>query len=274
MTNPLAITAITAADAAAPLVLRGELTQCIRQARELGYQAVELHVVDAADFPTRAVRDACLDQDIRVSAIVTGRIFTQRNRCMTSPDPDNRAAAMEELRAYTDIAAALEATDGVVIGWVKGRRPEGDQGDFDRLLAGQLRALGEYAGDRGQRLLIEVINRYETNLFNTAQELVSFLRTWELPHCLVHLDTFHMNIEEADPAQAIRTAGSLLGYFHAADSNRLPPGRGHIDFVGLFSALREVRYSGTISLECIPLPSPPLAGAEGHTFLTEMLKDH
>lgn len=272
MTNPLAITAITAAADTAPLVLRGDLVRCVSQARELGYQAVELHVVDAAGFPTQAVADACRREGIRVSAVVTGRIFTERGRCMTSPDPANRAAAMEELRAYIDVAAQLRATDGVIIGWVKGSRPAEDPG-FDALLAGQLHILGQYAAEKGQRLLIEVINRYETNLFNTAEELVDFLRAWEVPNCFVHLDTFHMNIEEADLAGAIRTAGEKLGYFHVADSNRLTPGRGHIDFAVLFSALKEVHYQGTISLECIPLPDPLSAGAEGLAFLTETWKN-
>ena len=76
---------------------------------------------------------------------------------MTSPDPENRAGAMAELRDYIDVAARLRATDGVVIGWVKGnRRPEDP--DFDRLLAEQLSELGEYAGQRGQTLLVEVIS--------------------------------------------------------------------------------------------------------------------
>ena len=271
MTNPLAITAITSAAPDAPLVLRGDLPQCIQQARELGYPSVEIHVVDAASFPTEQVLAECERQGCRVSAIVTGRIYTERGLCITSPDPENRARAMEELKAYIDIAARLEATDGVIIGWVKGKRSEADAG-FDQLLARQLNELGEYAGARGQRLLIEVINRYETNLFNTAGELADFIRTWKLKNCLIHLDTFHMNIDEADMVQAIDTAGDLLGYFHVADSNRLVPGRGHLDFHALFTALHKNNYQGTISLECIPRPDGLSAGAEGYAFLTKMLE--
>lgn len=271
MTNPLAITAITSAAPDAPLVLRGDLPRCIRQARETGYREVELHVVDAASFPTKQVLAECEKQGCRVSAVVTGRIYTERGLCITSPDPANRARAMEEVKAYIDLAARLKASSGVIIGWVKGNRPEGDA-DFDRLLARQLGELGEYAGGRGQRLLIEVINRYETNLFNTAGELVDFIRTWNLKNCLVHLDTFHMNIDEADMVRAIDTAGDLLGYFHVADSNRLAPGRGHLDFRALFAALADNRYQGTISLECIPRPDSLTAGAEGYAFLTKIME--
>ena len=270
MNNPLAITAIVHAAPEAPLVLRGELPQCIRQAKALGYDAVEIHVIEAPTFPMGEVKAALQETGLHISAIVTGRIFTERGLCITSPDPQNRAAAMAEMRDYIDIAAELQATDGVILGWVKGNR-RADDPEFDRLLAEQLRLLGEYAGSRGQTILIEVINRYETNLFNTAAELREFLTKWQPPHCRIHLDSFHMNIDEADMPAAIETAGDLLGYFHVADSNRLAPGRGHLDFAALFSALERVNYRGTISLECIPGPDGLATGAEGYSYLTEVL---
>ena len=271
MDNRLSITAITTAAESAPLVLRGDLAENIAAAKKLGYDAVEIHVIDASDFPTADVRKACLDNDIRISSIVTGRIFTERGRCFTSPDPENRDAAMRELYAYIDLTAELQAADGIIIGWVKGNRR--DDPGFDELLAEQLRKLGLYGQEKGVRILVEVINRYETNLFNTAEELVTFLKKWDLPNCFVHLDTFHMNIEEADEAEAIRTAGDLLGYFHVADSNRRTPGRGHIDFVKQFRALKEVGYTGSISLECIPDPDRLLTGAEGYDYLKKAIAE-
>ena len=270
MDNPLAVTAIVRAAPEAPLVLRGELPQCIRQAKSLGYDAVELHVIEAPTFPMQEVKAALQETGMRISAIVTGRIFTERGLCITSPDLQNRAAAMAEMHDYIDIAAELQATDGVILGWVKGNRRANDPG-FDSMLAEQLRILGEYAGSRDQTLLIEVINRYETNLFNTAAELREFLTKWNLPHCRIHLDSFHMNIDEADMPAAIETAGDLLGYFHVADSNRLAPGRGHLDFAALFAALDRIGYHGTISLECIPGQDNLATGSEGYLYLTKVL---
>ncbi len=120
----------------------------------------------------------------------------------------------------------------------------------------------------------EVINRYETNLFTSVAELRDFLIQWNLPGCRIHLDTFHMNIEEADMVRAIEIAGDSLGYFHVADSNRLAPGRGHLDFSAMFAALERVGYHGTISLECIPQPDSLSTGAEGYLYLTKMLNNH
>ena len=86
------------------------------------------------------------------------------------------------------------------------------------------------------------------------------------------MDTFHMNIDEADMPQAIRTAGDKLGYLHVADSNRLYPGAGHLDFAPILAALQEVDYQGTISLECIPEPDSMTAGVRGMAFLSKAVK--
>ncbi|MGI6180483.1 MAG: TIM barrel protein [Agathobaculum sp.] len=272
MTNQLAITAITSGAKRAPLVLRGDLVNAVKQAAEWGYDALEIHVIEAGDFPLQLMKDALARYGVRISAIVTGQIFTRRHRCITSPDPNNRAAAMAEVRDYIDIAAELGATDGIVIGWIKGDRPDSRQEEFDRLLADQLRVLGEYAATKGQRILVEVINRYETNLFTTAAELRAFLDKWDLPNCWIHMDTFHMNIDEADMAAAIRTAGSKMGYLHVADSNRLYPGAGHLNFAEVFAALKEIGYRNTISVECIPEPDSDTAGVQSMAFLSKALK--
>jgi sugar phosphate isomerase/epimerase len=271
MHNRLSITAIEEGAPRAPLVLRGDLVTSVQRAASFGYGALEIHVIDASTFPIEKLKAALKKNGICISSIVTGQIFTRRHLCITSSDPKNRAAAMSEVKDYIDIAAALDAADGVVIGWVKGNHPDGDRTQFDALLAEQLGILSVYAKEKGQRILIEVINRYETNLFNTAAELKTFIQKWGLQNCFIHLDTFHMNIDEADMSEAIRTAGKDLGYFHLADSNRLALGCGHISFDPLFATLQEVGYQGSISLECIPEPDSVIAAEKSRTFLSKYL---
>lgn len=269
MKHTYATTVIDEISPGAPLLLQGDLLQAVDKTAALGYQSMEIHVVEPTVFPARLLADACNAHQIRVAAIATGRVYTRRNRCITSPDPANREAAMEELYSYIDIAAELEATDGVVIGWVKGRRPE-NAGGFDDLLAAQLRELAAYAARKKQKLLIEVINRYETNHFNTCAELLDFLRHYDIPNAYIHLDTFHMNIEERDPAAAVRLAGERLGYIHFADSNRLSPGSGHIDFVPVLRALEEIGYQGSLSVECLPLPDGETAAVNSKAVLERL----
>lgn len=261
MNQRIAITATPSAAPDAPLLLRGDPVRAVERAAALGYDAVEFHVADAELFPVEQIVKACQTLHIVVSAIVTGKIFTQKHLCITSKDCEIRDAAMRELFAYIDLASRLRVSDGVVIGWVKGKRPEYDIANFESLLASQLKRLCDYAKLRGQKILLEVINRYETNLFNTAAELLSFLERFPLDNAYVHLDTFHMNIEEADMAAAIRLCGKRLGYFHVADSNRQYPGAGHIDFTDICDALTDVGYHGTLSVECISEPDAETAAA-------------
>lgn len=267
--NRYATTAINEVSPGAPLLFQDGLLQAIEKTAELGFEAIEIHVVDPVTFPVQLVAKACAEHQLSVAAIATGRVFTKRHRCITSPDLTNREAAMEELFSYIDIAANLDSKDGVIIGWVKGNRTEETDG-FDDLLAAQFRRLADYATSKEQKLLIEVINRYETNTFNTCAELVSFLDRFEIPNTYIHLDTFHMNIDEANPAAAIRLAGDRLGYIHFADSNRHAPGGGHFDFAPVLKALTEVGYQGSFSLECFPIPDGETAAVNGKTFLTSI----
>ena len=119
-------------------------------------------------------------------------------------------------------------------------------------LAKTLTQVASEAEGKGVRILLEVINRFETNLFNTAESTVSFIKKYDIPNCLIHLDSYHMNMEEADPVQAILECGDLLGYFHVSDNTRKLPGSGIIDFKQQLGALLKIGYKGYVSVECLP----------------------
>ena len=101
----------------------------------------------------------------------------------------------------------------------------------------------------GVELVLEIVNRFETNLLNTAAQGLDFIRETGSDHVRLHLDTFHMNIEEVDPAAAIRLAGDKIGYFHVGESNRGYLGAGVIDFDRIFDALVEIDYARDIVFE-------------------------
>ncbi|WP_420395057.1 sugar phosphate isomerase/epimerase family protein [Nioella sp.] len=96
---------------------------------------------------------------------------------------------------------------------------------------------------------VEVVNRYETNIANTAAEGVALCKMIGAPNARVHLDTYHMNIEEADMARAIVETGDMLGYFHLGESHRGYLGTGSIDFAPAFEALAQIDYSGPLVFE-------------------------
>jgi len=112
-----------------------------------------------------------------------------------------------------------------------------------------LRNVAESARDLGMILCIEALNRYESNSINTARQVQSLIDDIGADNVYAHLDTFHMNIEESDPARAIRECSERLGYFHVAENYRGYLGTGSIDFQSIFRALKDISYDGPISLE-------------------------
>lgn len=120
---------------------------------------------------------------------------------------------------------------------------------------GSVRKAAAYAEQKGVLLAIEPINRYESFLINNVDQALRFISEVDSEAVNLHLDTFHMNIEEPDPAEAIRKAGSPLVNMHVSDSQRGPVGHGHIDFAAIMKALKEIDYQGALTME--PLPPEP-----------------
>jgi len=123
--------------------------------------------------------------------------------------------------------------------------------------------VAERAQELGLRLAIEVLNRYESHLLNTAEAAAHFVEEVGAPNVGLLLDAYHMNIEEANLGSAIRAAGEHLSLFHAADSNRQAVGRGHTDFAGVMRALQDIGYDDAIIVECTasgPDPFTPVKG--------------
>jgi D-psicose/D-tagatose/L-ribulose 3-epimerase len=111
-----------------------------------------------------------------------------------------------------------------------------------------LRKTAEH-GYRTIDLVLEVVNRFETNLLNTTAQGLKFIEDTGSDYVRLHLDTFHMNIEEANPAAAIRLAGDKIGYFHIGESNRGYLGDGVINFDLFFDALSDIDYKRDIVFE-------------------------
>lgn len=112
-----------------------------------------------------------------------------------------------------------------------------------------LSRVADKAKQAGVTLNLEIVNRFETNLLNTAAQGLAFIEDTGSDNIFLHLDTFHMNIEEADPVQAIKLAGDKLGYFHIGESNRGYLGSGVVNFPAIFDALVASGYDDWITFE-------------------------
>lgn len=261
----LAVTGAQNASPMAPVLLRGELAGVVAEAKKMGYEGVEIHVPDIWDFDAKGFAAMCRAAGIAVSALVSGQLFVRKGLNLSDDNREIVARAMEGLRLFIDAAATLEC--GVVIGWVRGRVGERDRAEILSRQAEALKEVDAYAKQNGAPLYLEVINRYELDSLVTAEETVDFIRKNDLESTFVHLDTFHMNIDEYSPAKAIRQCGPLLGYVHVAENTRHYPGHGRLDFDEVFTALEAVGYDGFVSVECLPLPSGPEAARRAREFL-------
>jgi sugar phosphate isomerase/epimerase len=166
------------------------------------------------------------------------------------PDAEVRAEAVDYYLRLLDFAAVVGAPIVGCHGAVGRIRPVTTyEQEVVNYVVGVQR-IAERAQELGLRLAIEVLNRYESHLLNTAEEAVRFVEEVGASNVGLLLDAYHMNIEEADLGNVIRAAGGHLALFHAADSNRQAVGRGHTDFRGVMRALKDIGYDGSIIIEC------------------------
>lgn len=112
-----------------------------------------------------------------------------------------------------------------------------------------LKVLCKHAEKRGRQICLEPLNRFETDFINTCDQGLKMIKAVGSPALKLHLDTFHMNIEEKSQADAIRKAGKHLAHFHACGSDRGTPCNDHIDWKQIAKALKDIRYDGNVVIE-------------------------
>lgn len=223
----------------------------------MGYDGLELFG-DRAHSPS-TLKPLMDGLGLRVLSI------TPENVDLAHPDPGVRREALDYYRWAIDLAAGLGCPIVSCHGAVGRVRPLATQEAELAYLREGVAALAEAARAAGVRIAVEVLNRYESHLVNTARQALDLLEGIDPATAGILLDAYHMNIEEARPDEAVRLAGKRLFLFHVADSNRAAPGRGHTDWAALFAALRAAGYSGDVIVECTasgPDPFTPVK-AEG-----------
>ncbi|MBL9167789.1 MAG: sugar phosphate isomerase/epimerase [Verrucomicrobiales bacterium] len=112
-----------------------------------------------------------------------------------------------------------------------------------------LKTLAKYAEKNGRQICLEPLNRFETDFINTCDQGLKMIKDVGSPALKLHLDTFHMNIEEKNQAAAIKKAGKHLAHFHACGSDRGTPGNDHIDWKPIAAALKSIKYKGDVVIE-------------------------
>jgi D-psicose/D-tagatose/L-ribulose 3-epimerase len=176
---------------------------------------------------------------------------------LASPDPRVRRTGISFLSriATTMRAMGHRQLGGIIYSSWPGKLPFGE--DKRRFVDRSVRSMREavkVAEDCNVFFNVEVVNRFEQFILNTAAEGVAYAHRVNSDHCRVLLDTFHLNIEEEDIGKAIVATGKKLGHFHLGETNRRPPGRGRMPWEEIFGALRHIGYTGGMTMEPFVMP--------------------
>ncbi len=221
---------------------------------DLGFDGVEISLLGIGHERAGVLNNAARDRGLEITCS-TG---LAAHEDPTSPDSEIRDTAQTALENAIRIAAELGARRlaGVLAAPWGVFDPDDKPGRAARS-AEVLGRLDSLLQQEGIVLGIEVLNRFESDLINTAEEGIAYVDTIGSSHIGLLLDTFHMNVEEKDAPAAIRAAGDRLAHFHVSDNDRGTPGNGHFDFEAVAGALRDIGYDGWITAEMFVVPGHP-----------------
>ena len=243
-----------------PFIFWDDLSAACAKAEELGYAAIEVFPPSPAALDVKELSGLLRKHRLSLATLGTGGGWLRQKLTLSSANPAVRAQARKFIAEMIDVAAPFGAA--VIIGSMQGKA-EGEVSRSEGMnhLGEALTALADHAQQRDVTVLYEHLNRYETNLLNRVEDVIPFIKPFGA-RVKILADLFHMNIEEASIAKAIRNAGALIGHVHFVDSNRRPAGLGHTDFGPIFAALNEIGYKGYVSAEAFPYPDPDAAARQ------------
>ena len=233
----------------------------VDRAARLGFDVLEIAAQRLNAYSPEHIADIARSAKAN-GIILTAGLGPSPHENLSSPDLDVRRAG----RAFFEsLLTNLERLGASVLGgalhsyWpIDYSQPVDKAGDRARGQEG-IAAIADFAANCGVNLCLEVLNRFENHVLNTAQEGIAFVREVGKPNVKVMLDTFHMNIEEDSFSAAIRAAGPLLGHFHTGEANRKVPGTGRLPWREIGDALRELGYRSAVVME----PFVKMGGAVG-----------
>jgi D-psicose/D-tagatose/L-ribulose 3-epimerase len=233
-----------------------EPLQFVKRAKKCGFDILEVNAPKVARM-SDAERDVLKGAIADAGLSLTYSIGMTADMDLVSEDTATRRKGIAFLQ---QVARAMKQMGGTVLAginyssWPRKLLPGEDKQILtDRAIEGVREAI-KAAEDNDVIFCVEVVNRFEQFIMNTAVEGIAFAERVGSPNCKILLDTFHMNIEEDSLGGSIVEAGNWLGHFHLGETNRRPPGRGRIPWPEIFGALRQINYQGAVVMEPFLLP--------------------
>lgn len=250
----------------APITLRGDIESLCERSRKYGYEGIEIQLANPGQFDWDRICKVTKDYGITVTALATGREFHQNKLYLLDESPAVRRASIARLKEHIDVGARTGAL--VIVGSMRKDIPDFSRYDYYEGLHNEaVLELAEYAAPKGVTIILENILAFTSNFMNTMRQTADVVRKINKPNVKIHLDTYSMLMEENDIPGAIRYCMPELEYVHFADSARLYPGGGNVDFAQHLHALIDVGYKGWIVTECIPWPTEDLCAERGMAYM-------
>jgi D-psicose/D-tagatose/L-ribulose 3-epimerase len=235
---------------------------CARMTAEAGYNLLELPLLDPYSFDIAAAKKSLAPYDLQISSSMGHSLDSD----ISSEDADVVKAGEDKLNKILEILHELESgyLAGVIYSalnkYMQPATQKGRQNSMD-----VLRRVADRAQTLGIQLGLEIVNRYETNIMNTARQGLAYLEDLDHTNVGIHLDTYHMHIEESDRVQPVLDCGDKLVYVHIGESHRGYLGSGNVDFDNFFKALDRIGYRGPMTFESFSsaVVSPQLSSMLG-----------
>ena len=224
-------------------------TRLFPQFKQWGFDGVEIALENPADINPAFVR-AQLDRHGLICTSICGCFSSSRD---LRGSQAQQQASIKYVKQLVDSADILGTK--IIMGPLYsavGRADAVPRAEYQRqwrTVRAHLKTICKYAEARGKIICLEPLNRFETDFINTVEQGLQMIAEVNSPALKLAPDTFHMNIEEKNPAAAVRRAGRHVGHFHASGSDRGTPGNDHLDWRGLAQALRAIHYQGAVVIE-------------------------
>ena len=217
--------------------------------KKMGFDIFELSIEDPRLIDVSIVKRELANNNL--DAIVCGAFGSDRNIC--SDDSKIRENAKSYIRWLIDGAAELgsETICGPMyssVGKDHKEKPEDRIAEWKLAVAG-IQEMAEYADQKGVKLALEPLNRFETDMINVVSQGMQFITDTGKDNVGLHLDTFHMHLEEKSSPEAIRLAGDRIFHFHACENDRGVPGTGQVHWTEIGKALKKTGYKGPVVIE-------------------------
>ncbi len=221
----------------------------IERAKSLGFDAIDIGIMDPEGFPTRQVKEKVKEVGIEVVTTWPGA----KNANLIHTNPEIRKNGVETLKKLVDINAEIgsKILGGEIFGaagYLSGNPRTEEEWEWS---VGGMREAALYAKNKSDLILaLEPVNRFETHFMNIAEDAVKYCKDVGTGNVKAHLDSYHMMREETNFTKAVEVCGKdYLGYVHVCENNRGIPGTGLVPWKEFFTAIKKVGYDGPLSIE-------------------------